>query len=76
LIRIFKTYGFNLWCKKVQLMVCRIQLMVELTSGKAPEKLNDGDRFILPPVESAEPLQWSENENWEAIYTDFEEDES
>jgi hypothetical protein len=24
---------FNLWCKKVQLMVCRIQLMVELTVG-------------------------------------------
>jgi len=46
------------------------------SSGKTPEKLNDGDRFILPPVESAEPLQWSDNENWEAIYTDFEEDES
>ena len=35
------------------------------------------DKFILPPDDlHDEPLEWSENENWEGLYTDFEEDAS
>lgn len=37
---------------------------------------NPGKFILLPDDLPDDPLEWSENENWEGLYTDFEEDAS
>jgi putative transposase len=34
--------------------------------------LNEANKFILPTDQTKTPLKWNEDENWEAIYADFD----
>jgi putative transposase len=47
------------------------------SDGESPHALDEADKFTLPPKQNETPLDWNEDENWEAIYADFdgEEDE-
>lgn len=47
----------------------------EKSDPDSPKLIGGGDKFIPPPEQPNEPLDWSENEGWSSFYADFDNEE-